>query len=119
MRDFRDLAVWQKSHRFAVDVYRATASFPHEERYGLRAQLRRSATSVPTNIAEGCGRNGERDFARFLSMAAGSASEAEYLLLLSLELGYLPQATHDCLFDAVSEIKKMLGAFHRKLTANG
>ena len=74
MRDFRDLQVWQKAHRLTLDVYRATRSFPTEERYGLTAQLRRSAASIPTNIAEGCGRDGERELARFISIAAGSAS---------------------------------------------
>jgi four helix bundle protein len=119
MRDFKDLVVWQKAHRFALDVYQATTCFPHEEKYGLTAQLRRSATSIPTNIAEGCGRNGDRELARFLSIAAGSASEAEYLLLLSLELGYLSQAVYSSLFDSVCEIKKMLRALQRKLSANG
>ena len=119
MRDFRDLAVWQKSHQLTLDVYRATRSFPVEERYGLTAQLRRSVASVPTNIAEGCGRDGERELARFLAIAAGSASETEYHLLLALDLEYLPRATHEDLNARVNEVKKMLGAFHRKLTANG
>ena len=119
MRDFRGLLVWQKAHRLTLEVYRATRSFPTEERYGLTAQLRRSAASIPTNIAEGCGRDGERDFARFISIAAGSASETEYHLLLARDLEYLPAPTHDDLYGLVSEVKKMLGAFHRKLTADG
>ena len=118
MRDFRDLVVWQKAHRLTLEVYRATRSFPAEERYGLTARLRRSAASVPTNLAEGCGRDGERDFARFIAIAAGSASETEYHLMLARDLEYLPPATHDHLRDLVTEIKKMLGAFHRKLTAD-
>jgi four helix bundle protein len=101
-----------------LDVYRATAAFPADERYGLTAQLRRSAASIPTNIAEGCGRDGERELARFLSIAAGSASETEYHILLALDLGYLPRASHDQLHGSVTEVRKMLAAFHRKLTAD-
>ena len=83
MRDFRELKVWQKAHRFVLDLYRHTQGFPAEERFGLTVQLRRAAVSVASNIAEGCGREGERDFARFLSIAGGSASEVEYQLLLA------------------------------------
>lgn len=119
MRDFRDLLVWQKAHRLTLDEYRATKSFPTEERYGLTAQLRRSVASVPTNIAEGCGRDGERDFARFLSIAAGSASEVEYHLMLARDLEYLPTPMVDQLHGLVTEVKKMLAALHRKLTAEG
>ena len=117
MRDFRELVVWQKGHRFALVVYRATRAFPRHELFGITAQLRWSATSIPTNIAEGCGRSGDRDLARFLSIAAGSASEAEYLILLSTDLGYLEPETHAELNALVVEVKKMLDAFHRKLTA--
>ena len=75
MRDYRKLKVWEKAHQFVLEVYRATSAFPREERFGLTREVRRSATSVPSNIAEGCGRESEREFARFLSIAAGSASE--------------------------------------------
>lgn len=119
MRDFRDLQVWQKAHRLTLEVYRVTRSFPAEERYGLTVQLRRSAASVPTNLAEGCGRDGERELARFISIAAGSASETEYHLLLARDLEYLPPSDHERLSGLVTEIKKMLGALHRKLTAEG
>ncbi len=119
MRDFRELAVWQTAHRLALEVYRTTQAFPSDERYGLTAQLRRSAASIPTNIAEGCGRDGERELARFLSIAAGSASETEYHVLLALDLEYFTRATHDDLHARVVEVKKMLTALHRKLTADG
>lgn len=118
MRDFRRLAVWQKAHQLTLDVYAATAVFPRDERFGLIAQLRRSAASVPTNIAEGCGRSGERELARFVSIASGSASEAEYQLLLAHDLGYLPTEQYRVADARVNEVKKMLGALHRKLTAN-
>ena len=119
MRDFRELAVWQKSHALTLEVYNATRDFPTEERFGLTAQIRRASASIPTNIAEGCGRDGERELARFLTIAAGSASETEYQLLLARDLEYLARDRHGALQAQVDEVKKMLGAFIRKLTANG
>ncbi|MCK5545095.1 MAG: four helix bundle protein, partial [Desulfobulbaceae bacterium] len=71
MRDFRDLKVWEKAHRLTLEVYRITKNFPSDERFGLTVQLRRATASVPTNIAEGCGRHSERELARFMSIAAG------------------------------------------------
>jgi four helix bundle protein len=115
MRDFRGLKVWQKAHRFALDLYRDTQGFPAEERFGLTAQLRRAAVSVASNIAEGCGREGERDFARFLSIAGGSASEVEYQLLLARDLGYLPDELHRPLDAQINEVKRMLNSFIRTL----
>ena len=91
MKDFRELKVWDKAHRVALSVYRATKDFPAQEQYGLTSQIRRAAVSIPTNIAEGCGRNGDAEFARFLDIALGSASELEYLVLLSGELELLRQ----------------------------
>ena len=76
MRDFRELKVWQKAHSFVLDVYHHTKSFPLDERFGLTAHLRKSATSIPSNISEGCGRKSEKEFARFLTIAAGSTSES-------------------------------------------
>jgi four helix bundle protein len=118
MRDFKGLKVWEKAHQWVLEVYRVTGSFPAEERFSLVAQLRRSAASVPANIAEGCGRGGQREFARFLSIAAGSASEAEYHLLLARDLGYLDEGIHRDLDQKVNEVKRMLNAFVQKLTAN-
>lgn len=115
MRDFRELKVWQKAHQFALTIYRRTQGFPAEERFGLTNQLRRSAVSVPSNIAEGCGRDSEKDFARFLSIAAGSASEAEYQLLLARDLSYLPADVHSQLDANVNEVKRMLNSFIRTL----
>jgi four helix bundle protein len=115
MRDFKQLKVWQKAHRFVLDVYRHTRGFPAEERFGLTRQLRNAATSVPSNIAEGCGREGDKELARFLSIAAGSASEAEHQLLLARDLGYLPHDVHRQLDDQVNEVKRMLNSFIQKL----
>ena len=116
MRNFKELKVWEKAHQWVLDVYRVTGTFPSEERFSLATQLRRSAASVPTNIAEGCGREGRREFARFLSIAAGSACEAEYHLLLARDLGYLEDEIHRELDERINEVKRMLSTFVQKLT---
>ena len=115
VRDFRELKVWQKAHRFVLTIYRQTRGFPAEERFGLTSQLRRAAASVASNIAEGCGRDGERDFRRFLSMAAGSASEVEYQLLLARDLGYLDDKIYGLLNEQINEVKRMLNSFIQKI----
>jgi len=119
MRDFRKLQVWQKAHELALAVYKATAHFPRTEIYGLVSQMRRAAVSIPTNIAEGCGREGEAELGRFLQIAMGSASELDYELLLAKDLGFLGPDEHPRLSQAIEEIKRMLTAFFRKLTADG
>ena len=119
MRDFRKLKVWEKAHHFTLQIYRITKNFPSDERFGLTVQLRRAAASVPTNIAEGCGRDSERELARFMSIAAGSASEVEYQLLLACDLNYIQDETYRELNQQVNEIKRMLNGFIKKLTANG
>jgi four helix bundle protein len=86
MKDFRDIKAWNKAHELALKVYRKSEKFPVEERYGLTSQIRRAAVSIPTNIAEGCGRGSDADFDRLVQIALGSASEVEYLLLLSRDL---------------------------------
>jgi four helix bundle protein len=88
MKDFRQLQVWQRAHTFVLELYRETNSFPREELYGLTSQVRRASVSIPSNIAEGCGRRGDAKFARFCQIAMGSASEAEYQLLLARDLGF-------------------------------
>ena len=115
MRDFRELQVWQKAHRFVLDVCRHSQAFPADERFGLVAQLRRAAVSIASNIAEGAGRQGERELARYLSMAAGSASESEYQILLAKDLGYLAADVDHGLDAQVNEIKKMIHGFVRTL----
>lgn len=106
MQDFRKLKVWEKSHRFSIDVYKATNVFPKEEIYGLTSQLRRAAVSISANIAEGCGRGSDADFKRFLHIAFGSASEAECLLELSKDLGFIDKDSAVLLLDNIVEIKK-------------
>jgi len=116
MRDFKELKVWHKAHCFVIDVYKHSRGFPADERFGLTAHLRKSAISVPSNIAEGCGREGDRELSRFLSIAAGSASESEYQLLLARDLGYLQPDDHQVLDNQVNEIKRMLRSFIRTLS---
>ncbi len=110
MRDFRTLKVWDASHRLTLEVYKVTRTYPREELYGLTSQSRESSSSVPTNIAEGCGRSGSREFSRFLKIAAGSASELDYQLLLARDLGYLSEADYVRLNAHLIEVKKMLSA---------
>ena len=118
MKDFKDLKVWERSHHLTLSVYKATAAFPREELYGLTSQIRRASASIPTNIAEGCGRNSDNELARFLAIAMGSASELEYLLLLSNDLNFLDKADSDGLGIAVIETKKMLASLIRKIKAD-
>jgi len=103
----------------ALSVHKATLSFPKQETYGLTRQLRRAASSVPANIAEGCGCNGNREFARFLGIALRSASEAEYHLLLARDLGYLDIKTYEGLNNQAVEVKRMLTGFIQKLNTDG
>ena len=117
MKDFRNLQVWEKGHRLALACYRATNSFPNAERFGLISQMRRAAVSIPANIAEGCGKNGNGEFQRFLTIATGSASELEYHFLLAHDLGYLTEADYGTLDQSVVEIKRMLAALIKKVEA--
>ncbi len=118
MKDFKELKVWQKSHSLTLAVYKATETFPKQEIYGLTSQIRRSSSSIPANIAEGCGRKGEADFARFLQIAIGSASELEYHLLLSRDLNLLNISDYEMLASEVVDVKRMLTSFIQKLRAD-
>jgi four helix bundle protein len=115
VRDFRELKVWERSHRLVLDVYEATGNFPREETYGLTAQLRRSCASIPANIAEGCGRSGDAELGRFMLIAMGSASELEYHLLLASDLGILNAQDYKKLSQKTKEVKRMLSTFIIKL----
>jgi len=111
MRDFRELQVWHKAHALTLDVYRATKLFPREELYSLTNQIRRASVSIGANIAEGAGKNSRPELARFLHIALGSASELEYHLLLSRDLGYLVPEIYEQLSQQAVETKKMLSGF--------
>ena len=110
MQDFRKLKVWDKAHQLALGIYQVTARFPREELYGLTSQIRRASISIPTNLAEGCSRSTDAEFARFLQIAMGSASETEYELLLSLDLGFMTRDKYSELDVATKEEKRMLSS---------
>ncbi len=118
MKDFRKLSVWEKAYSLAVEIYKITAGFPKSEIFGLTSQIRRACSSIPANIAEGCGRDGEVDFARFLQIALGSASELEYHLLLAHDLNLINDTSYDNLNSRVIEIKRMLASLIQKLRAD-
>jgi four helix bundle protein len=117
VQDFRNLKVWEKAHALTLDVYRASKSFPREEMYGLTSQIRRASVSIGSNIAEGSCRKGDAEFARFLQMAAGSASEVEYQLLLARDLEFLKPVDYQRVSGEVVEVKRMLAALLQKLRA--
>ncbi|MER0439207.1 four helix bundle protein [Emticicia sp. W12TSBA100-4] len=115
MKNFKELRIWQRSHQLVLDIYLITKSFPKEEVYGLTSQIRRSCASIPTNIAEGCGRNSDAELKRFLTIVMGSASELEYQLILSNDLGYIQTDNYEKLNNELIEIRKMLNTFIHKL----
>ena len=114
-RDFRKIMAWQRAHAMTLRIYRATSEFPGDERFGLVSQIRRACASIPTNLAEGCGRSTNKELARFIDIATGSASEVEYQLLLAKDLGYLPKDQHTDLSTEIIEIRRMLLAFNKTL----
>ena len=115
LQDFKTLQVWKKSHELVLEIYRISSDFPATEAYGLTSQIQRSAASIPTNIAEGCGRGSNADLLRFLHIAMGSAFELEYQLLLAHDLSYLDVNAYETLNTRVVEVKKMLTGFMRSL----
>jgi four helix bundle protein len=118
MRDHTRLTAFLKSDELVLVVYRATQDFPPEENYGLKSQIRRAAVSVPSNIVEGCSRDGEREFVRFLEIAFGSLRELSYQLNLSMRLGYLSLSSYEGIEPLVTETEKILGALIRKIRAS-
>jgi len=115
MKDFRTLKVWEKAHALTLGIYKATSCFPKHEAYDLTSQIQRAAVSVPANIAEGCGKDSDAELKRFFFIAMGSSSELEYLLLLSHDLGYLPNEVHSDLHNKLVEIRKMLNSFIQRI----
>tara|TARA_R110001599_G_scaffold151792_5_gene336789 strand:+ start:22 stop:390 length:369 start_codon:yes stop_codon:yes gene_type:complete len=115
MKNFKELEIWQKGHEMAIDIFNLTKTFPSEEKYGLISQMRRSSQSVPTNIAEGCGRNSQKELLRFCSIAMGSASELEYQLILSKDIGFIKTHDYKDTNEKLLTLKKMLNAFMKYL----
>ena len=107
-KGYQDLQVWQKSKRFAVDVYKITLRFPKEETYGITPQLRRASISIASNLAEGYGRKSRVDFSRFISIALGSANEVESLLIIANELDYLSKSDFENFSKNVKDVLMML-----------
>ena len=113
MRDFKSLSVWQKSHQLTLSIYKTTHGFPREELYVLISQMRRSSSSIPTNIAEGCGRTTQSQMAQFLNIALGSASELKYQILLAKDLNYISNQVFIEQTEQVDEVMKMLTSLHQ------
>ena len=115
MRNFLQLEIWKRSHQLTLNIYNTTKTFPKEEMFGLSSQMRRSASSIPTNIAEGCGRNTNPQFINFLQISTGSCSELQYQLFLTKDLAYISEETFVELDAEVNEIRKMIFAYLSKL----
>ena len=117
MVDYRKYKVWQKSHQLVLDVYAITSNFPKEEQFNLVSQINRAAVSIPTNIAEGCGRETQKELIRFLYISSGSAHELEYLLFLSIELKIKAVENTTKILADIDEIKRMLAALIKKISS--
>ncbi len=118
MQNFRQLQVWQKGHQLNLMIYSTTANFPKNEMFGLTSQMRRAAVSITANLAEGCGRGSDADFARFVFMSMGSACELESHLELAKDLKFLSENDYRAALDLLIQIKRMLTAFIQKLSPN-
>lgn len=115
MQDFRNLKVWQKAHQLVLTVYRGTAVFPKVEVFGLAAHLRKTAISVPSNLAEGCGRGTDADFGRFVQIALGSLFELDYQLLLAHDLEYIAETDYRQMESLLNETRRMLLSLRQRL----
>ena len=113
---FKDILSWQKAHEFVVKVYKTTKTFPEWERYGLCSQFQRAAVSIPANIAEGYKRLGTADKLHFMNIAQGSLEECRYYVLLTKDIGYINQHTHDMLNADIEEVSKLLNGYCKGIT---
>ena len=118
MKSFKGLKVWQKGIELVAIVYEITASFPEEEKYGLSAQMRRAAVSIPSNIAEGHLRKTAKDFKQFLSIARGSCAELETQMIIAHKLGFIQEDNFNNLSPKIEELSKMLSSFYSKINSN-
>ena len=117
MYDYRKYTVWQKSHQLVLKTYGLTNNFPKNEQYNLTSQINRAALSIPTNIAEGCGRNGQKEFICFLNISSGSATELDYLFLVAKDLGFILEDEYVTLVQDLTEIRKMIFALIQKISS--
>ena len=118
VKTFRDLKVWQKAHTLTLDLYKITRDFPNDEKFGIVAQVRRSASSIATNIVEGHKRSSKKDFLHFLNLADSSLEETKYHLLLASDLGYIEKAVYSQLNGQCEEVGRMLYGFQRGIASN-
>ena len=110
MRNYKDLLVWEKAHKLTLAIYKETSAFPKEERFGLTSQVRRASSSIPANLAEGCGRRSDGEMGRFIQIAMGSGAELSYHLLLCRDLGILGTTEFSRLSADLEEVMRMLSA---------
>jgi four helix bundle protein len=115
VRDFKKYDIWKLSHVFTLKIYELTKLFPKDELYGIVSQIRRASSSIPTNISEGCGRTSDAEFNRFLTIALGSASEVEYLIILSKDLNYIDENSFTELNQEINTIKRKIHTLKQKL----
>lgn len=118
MKDFRTLEVWQKAHALSLAVYKNTANFPKDEKFGLTSQIRRCSVSIEANVAEGCGRGGDQELRRILYIALGSASELDCELLLARDLEFVNDSSYSALYRELRSVKAMLSTFIRKIDSD-
>ncbi|MCB4790321.1 MAG: four helix bundle protein [Elusimicrobia bacterium] len=117
MAIFKNLKVWEKAHQLVLSIYVITKTFPEEEKFGLISQIRRAASSVPTNIVEGCKKNSNREFIHFLNIAETSLEETKYHLILSRDLKYISTTDTEVIYRECEEIGKMISGLKKKLKA--
>jgi len=115
MKDFKNLKIWQHGINLVVDVYKASKNFPPEELYGLTSQIRRSAVSIPSNIAEGAGRDSDKEFCRFLDISLGSSFELETQIIIAHKLDLLSEEVYVDLAEKIREEQKMISGLHKKI----
>jgi four helix bundle protein len=118
MQDFKNLNVWQMARQLTKSIYTLTMDFPGSEEFGLKSQMRRASVSICTNIAEGCGRRGDREFRRFVDVAMGSACELECETILSFDLAFITEAMQEQILEKLIQIKRMLGSLANKLLSS-
>ena len=118
IKDFKDLVVWQRAMDLVAEVYQVVKKLPKEELYALSDQIRRAVISIPSNIAEGYGRNSSKEFSHFISIAKGSKSELETQLLLCLKIDYLKESDIQNVMYLIDQVEKMLYSLQKKLTVN-
>ena len=115
IKSFKDLKVWQKAHQLTLNIYKVTKEFPDDEKFGLTIQIRRSCSSVPTNVVEGFKRQSKKDQAHFFNVAQSSLEETKYHLILSRDLGYLENGIFEELLERTEEVSRMLYAYRRSV----